>query len=216
MKKAVLFDMDGVIVKSEEVFLGLSCNYLCSKGVRTTPEEMKRYIGSNQRDVAADMVQRYQLPMTVEECRREVDAYSGNTYLLDNIGLIEGVVPFLRLLQGRGLAAALVSSSASRDLLTVLNRFHLHGLFGAVVPVDLVQNPKPAPDGYLRAAELLGVSPAECVVVEDSATGIRAGKNAGMLVVGFKGGGVEQDVSGADRQAGSFAELERKLDDLLS
>lgn len=71
----------------------------------------------------------------------------------------------------------------------------------------MVQNTKPSPEGYLKAAELLGVNPENCLVIEDSPIGISAGLSAGMRVVGFSGASVSQDISQAHNQVDSFSKL---------
>ena len=71
----------------------------------------------------------------------------------------------------------------------------------------MVQNTKPSPEGYLKAAELLGVDPENCLVIEDSPIGICAGLSAGMRVVGFSGASVRQDTSQAHIQVDSFSKL---------
>ncbi len=74
----------------------------------------------------------------------------------------------------------------------------LAGAVDAIVGGDMVERPKPAPDPWLAAMGFLGVTPAETVAVDDTPTGIRSAKAAGLYVVGFKGSEIVQDTSAAD------------------
>jgi beta-phosphoglucomutase len=92
-------------------------------------------------------------------------------------------IPFLRKLRDRQRKVALVSNSATAGACVRL--LGLSWAFEEVVDGTMIQNPKPAPDGYCLAAELLNVSPGECVSVEDSPTGATAARAAGTFVVGI-------------------------------
>lgn len=97
--------------------------------------------------------------------------------------LVPGLRPFLDLLGGSPAAVASNAERANLDF--VLDGAALRPRFRAVVDGQQVDRPKPAPDIYLRAAQLLGAAPSDCIVFEDSRAGIRAGLDAGMRVVGL-------------------------------
>ena len=112
-----------------------------------------------------------------------------------------------------GVPSAVVSSSASDWVVPHLERLGLHHRFRAVITRDDVggdsARTKPAPDLYLVAAEVLGVPPASCVVLEDSPNGVAAGRAAGMVVVAVPGPMTRPlDLGAADRVAGSLADLD--------
>jgi HAD superfamily hydrolase (TIGR01509 family) len=103
-----------------------------------------------------------------------------------------------RQLRAEGVALALATSSQRERLERTLVAADLDGLFSVTVAGDEVAHGKPAPDGYLSAARLLGVDPADCVAVEDSQAGIDAAKDAGMLVLAVLRPGLLQALNGAD------------------
>ena len=127
------------------------------------------------------------------------------------------LVPVHRLLHrsfgGKDIAAVqhfqtqrtgIVSSTRSQLILTALDRLHLVSQFDVVVCGDMVTRRKPDPEPYLRAAQLLGLAPGDCLVIEDSPAGIRAGKAAGCTVLGYTGSSIRQDVSAADLTLSDF------------
>jgi HAD superfamily hydrolase (TIGR01509 family) len=99
--------------------------------------------------------------------------------------VVPGAVDAVRELASAGYRLA-VASSSNRELIdTVLRRLELTALFEVTVSSEEVSRGKPAPDVYLEAARRLGVDPARCVAVEDSASGIRSAHAAGMYVVAY-------------------------------
>ena len=85
----------------------------------------------------------------------------------------------------------------------------------AVICGDMVCNPKPDPEGYLTAARLLEADSAECVVFEDSPTGIKAARTAGMKTIAFKGSVLKQDTSKADMEFSCYKECEENIEEIL-
>lgn len=97
-----------------------------------------------------------------------------------------GAKEFIESLRGAGIKTAIVTSSDESKMRNVRRAVPgLYDLFDAVVTAELTARSKPAPDGYLKGAELLGASPAECVVFEDSQNGLKAGRAAQMYTVGL-------------------------------
>lgn len=115
-----------------------------------------------------------------------------------------GLREFLYALRAQGIRTGVVSSTRSQLILTALDRLHLVSQFDVVVCGDMVTRRKPDPEPYLRAAQLLGLAPDDCLVIEDSPAGIRAGKAAGCTVLGYTGSSIRQDVSAADFALSDF------------
>lgn len=120
-----------------------------------------------------------------------------------------GIPELLQSAADQGFRCAIASATSEPDIRATVERLGLAHFFDAIVSVDAVARPKPAPDVYLRAAELLQVAPPFCVVVEDTSTGLASGRAAGMRRVAFPNewtakldfGDAELIVPTLDRQA---------------
>lgn len=204
--RCVLFDFDGVIADTEESNVKYLGKALAVFGVTITPEEKQRLVGMNDPGILVEMLRRARPPVTLEQLLEERKR-QGNTYEDDpDLALTPGVLEFLRRLRAAGKRTALVSSTSSRLILAALNRLGLTGLFDVIICGDMVGEKKPSPECYRKAMALLKARPEECVVVEDSPVGIRAGKAAGATVAACKCGKLRQDTFQADLEFGSFEE----------
>lgn len=96
-----------------------------------------------------------------------------------------GVVALVEYAHALGYRCGIASATPSADILDVVGRLGIAERFEQIVSSDVVAHPKPAPDVYLYAASLLGVAPARCIVVEDTPTGLAAGRAADMYCVAF-------------------------------
>jgi HAD superfamily hydrolase (TIGR01509 family) len=198
MKAAVLFDMDGVIVDTEP--LKFRAYQKVFRGLGVVIEDCRERLGLSEPAVMKLYLQAHNLDADVDELiRQKRMAYHE---LLAKIGLTPapGLLSLLEALREQRIAAGLVTSSDRPSTERVLEHLGLPAAFGAVLTRDDVQNPKPEPEIYLKAAGRLEVNPAQCVVIEDSPAGILAGKRAGMRTVGIISGTPAVDLlaAGAD------------------
>ena len=178
---AVVFDLDGVIVSSEEVWDEVRQALTHERGGRWAPEAHRVMMGMSTPEWTAYMRDDLGVPMTQEEIVRELEGRLITRYERD-LPLIPGAVDAVRALSARH-PLGLASSSTGALIAAVLRLAGLTGDFRVTVSSEEVPRGKPAPDVYLRALELLGVAPAGAVAVEDSTAGIRAAAAAGMRVV---------------------------------
>lgn len=205
--KSVLFDMDGVIVDSEEGAFDIFRKSLNNLGVEISLSELLNYTGKTSHKIAVEIIERYGLKLTPKELI-EHNRKTGNYYRdSEDMKEIEGLSTLLEKLKNDGISMAVVSSTSSKNVLTVLNRLSLLSYFNAVICGDMVKEWKPSPEGYLKAAEYLNSAPNECVVIEDSSIGIQAGITAGMTVIGFKGSVHKQKTDQAHLEVYSYREL---------
>lgn len=207
MVKCICFDMDGVLLDSEVGAFEIMRKTLSRLNVELDIEELLKYIGKTSAQIANELVAKYNMGITGEQLR---DKYreTGNFYAdSDDVVPMPGLVKFLEVLRMDGVKTAVVSSTSSKNVITALNRMGIVKYFDAVICGDMVTNPKPDPEGYLKAAKLVDVLPNDCLVIEDSPHGINAGIAAGMTVVGFSGSEIKQDISCAAMKAASFDEL---------
>lgn len=207
MRTCVLFDFDGVLVDSEWLAFCQTRTLLAGQfGVQLQPEDCLRYIGGTGPQMAQSLVERFALPVTPDQL---LDALSrANTlYESDALTLMPGALAFLQALRQNGVHTGLVSSTASRHILSAANRLGLTGRLDVIVCGDMVHHAKPDPEGYRTAMSLLHASPDQCVILEDSPVGLQAARAAGALTVGFCQSQLKQDVRSADVRASSYAEL---------
>jgi beta-phosphoglucomutase-like phosphatase (HAD superfamily) len=180
---AVLFDMDGVLVNSEPWWNEARVEFALAHDRRWTRADQDLCMGGNSREWAEIMQTRLRIPnMSVEAIQDSVVAGVVARYHANRAPIIEDAPTQVRRI-GRDLPVAIASSSHPEIIAAAVEALGLREVMGAIVSSDDVPLGKPAPDVYLLAAARLGVSPDRCLVVEDSANGVRAGKAAGMTVI---------------------------------
>ena len=186
---AVLFDCDGVIVDSEGPSFALFLEELALHGLPLTMEEFEtHYVGGTVETVAARArAAGARLP------DGWVAHFYGRMYAMLEAGvpLVAGVTGVLDRLDAAGVPFAMGSNGSLEKMEITLGQHGLLSRFRAVLSGQGIGKPKPAPDVYLMAAQACGAEPAGCVVIEDSATGARAGLAAGMRVLGYAEHGPE-------------------------
>ena len=207
---AVCFDMDGVLVNSEDFWVPREVDALFPRLLPDDTVDVEEITGMNYRDIYDYLAQHYDVAMDKPAFLAWYDDAAESIYGED-VTLLPGATELVADLRARGIRVALVSSSPHHWIDVVLNRFDLD--FDAVVSADAVDVPgKPNPDIYEHAATQLNVAPQSAIAVEDSGHGIEASKRAGMYVVGFKHGESDDtDRSDADYVASSPADLRGHL-----
>ena len=181
---ALIFDMDGVIVDSNPMHRESWEAFNRRYGLETTDAMHQRMYGKRNDQILRDFFGDHLSDDEVdargrakEQLYREMIA--GRTETM----LVPGLRDFLQRHQGLPLAVA--SNAEPENVAFVLEETGLRPYFRVIVDGHQVKRPKPFPDVYLRAAELLGVEPAKCIVFEDSYSGAEAALAAGMAVIGL-------------------------------
>jgi HAD superfamily hydrolase (TIGR01509 family) len=180
----VVFDLDGVIVDTEQVWDDVR-RRLTEESVgpgRYTTEAQRAMMGMSSTEWAGYMHDELGLPQQPEEINAEVVRRMLERYR-EALPLLPGAVEAVRRLHAAGAVLG-VASSSNRPLIdAVLDGAGIGALFVATVSSEEVARGKPAPDVYLEAARRLHAEPTACTAVEDSANGIRAAHAAGMRVL---------------------------------
>ena len=207
--QAVIFDMDGVIIDSEPLHFRAEKRLFRELGIEIAVAEHQGYVGQTSRAMWGRIRRQYGLSLSLEELvahsRRLIRELI--TAALPDL-LIPGLTECLDYLRDRGLDLLLASSSEKALIELVLKKFDLEDYFPHRVSGDEVGRGKPAPDIFLLAAARAGISPAGCLVIEDSAHGVRAAKAAGMTCIGFKNpSSGSQDLSAADAVITRFSQI---------
>ncbi|QQR83430.1 HAD family phosphatase [Candidatus Peregrinibacteria bacterium] len=198
---AYIFDMDGVMIDSELHWIHDEKALLKKWIPSWNDDDHRGILGLSMQDIHRRLVERYGFTMNQEGFLEAIEVIALKIYG-EYADLLEGFYELLSTLKKRQYAIGLASSSRRHWIQMILDRFELHPFFDAVVSYEDIQafaQGKPHPDIYLHAAKLLNVDPAECIVFEDAQNGVRAGKAAGMAVIGLRNGfNDHQDLSEAD------------------
>lgn len=182
----VIFDLDGVIVSTD------NCHYLAwrkmadEEGIAFDRTVNERLRGVSRMESLAIILERAHKEYTEEE-KLEMAARK-NAYYVELIGsltaedILPGAMDVLKLLKEKGVKIAIGSSSRNTPI--ILKQIGLSDTFDAVADGNAIQNSKPDPEVFLLAAKLLGLEPANCLVVEDADAGIEAALAGGMRCLG--------------------------------
>ena len=180
--RAVVFDMDGLLVDTEAVSKEAMTLAAREQGVELPHELFVRMVGLNFATSGAIVAEHFGPAFDVPAFQAE----STRLYRAAGeigVALKDGVVELLDLLDELKLPRAIATSSPHQDVVRNLGRHGLHERFDATVAGGDYARSKPFPDPFLKAAEVLGVDPAHCLALEDSHNGIRAAHAAGMMAV---------------------------------
>lgn len=181
--KAVIFDMDGVLTDSEPLINEAAVAMFRERGVPVAPEDFLPFVGTGENRYIGGVAEKHGVTLDIEAAKhRTYEIYL--SLVPERLHAFPGSVEKARELRGAGLRLAVASSA---DRVKIDANLHKIGLppewWDAVVSAEDAVNKKPAPDLFLAAAARLGVSPAECVVIEDAVNGIQAALAARMRCV---------------------------------
>jgi HAD superfamily hydrolase (TIGR01509 family) len=183
LPKAVVFDCDGVLVDSETAVFDATVAVFARRGVHglSAGPDSPLY-GASIDTTVAELERLTGEPVNLAEVVHELDTEI-RAVLARGVRAMDGAIELVRALAGsRPLG---VASNGSRATVEVtLRAAAIPDVFGAVVTFEAPLRPKPAPDIYLRACELLGVAPTDAIAIEDSLPGARSARTAGLMVVG--------------------------------
>jgi HAD superfamily hydrolase (TIGR01509 family) len=180
---AVIFDHDGLTLDTEQAWTRAEATLFARHGRPFGADHKRELLGTSRAVAAAKLERMLELPgrgaalmdelheLAFEEVPRGSPPMPGARELVAELRL-------------RGVPIGLASNSSRAFVHLALATAGMVGAFDAIVTADDVPAPKPAPDCYVAAARALGAPPAECVALEDSATGVAAARAAGMFVVG--------------------------------
>ncbi len=184
--EAVLFDLDGVILSTDDFHYKAWKKMADREGIFFNREINERLRGVSRMESLAIILERAEKEYT-EEQKVEMATFKNDFYResLDELNpnhTFKGVITFLEFLKGRGIKIAIGSSSKNAKF--ILKQIGLFDTFEAISDGTNITNSKPDPEVFIKAAEMLGVAPQKCLVVEDAEAGIDAAIAGGMDSLG--------------------------------
>jgi HAD superfamily hydrolase (TIGR01509 family) len=187
MIEAVLFDMDGVLVDSEEFICKAAILMYKEKGLLVIEEDFTPFIGMGEDRYLGGVAEKYGFPFdVVREKKRTYEIYQEITR--GKLKPLPGVIEFINKCRNRNLKIAVATSADEVKMLCNLREIGIPvSTFDATVNGLEVERKKPFPDIYIEAAKRLKVKPENCLVVEDAISGEKAGKAAGCKVLAITG-----------------------------
>jgi len=213
--KAVLFDMDGVLLDSEPLHVKINSEIYRELGIVVDDTMVSEFVGRTSNDRWTRIIDRFHLKNTVEELNDW--QWTALIAALQDSGLrpSEGLDVLLAFLKENHIRATIGSASKGTFVEAVIDYLQLRSDMEGSTTGDEVIHCKPSPDIFLLAAKKLGVNPSQCLVIEDSSAGVSAGKAAGMYVVGYDNPtSPGQDLSKADKTVTNLAAVCKILSEL--
>jgi len=179
MIRGILFDMDGVLSDSEPFICKAVIMMFAEIGLNVSPEDFRPFVGTGENRYIGGVAEKYNLKVEIEKVKaRTYEIYL--EIIRGKLKSLPGALDFVTSCHNRGFRLAIATSADKIKMEANLREIGIPLMsFDASVTGSDVTNKKPAPDIYLKAAELLDLRPVECLVVEDAVSGIKAAKAAG-------------------------------------
>lgn len=209
MLKAVLFDMDGVIVDTEPLHHKAYYGMFQAINISVTEAHYQSFTGQSTINVCKSLCDHFSLPhhpTELVQLKRQI--FKDLFYNDPSLQLLDGVLERIQEYHAKGLTLVLASSASMTTINNVFDRFDLNRYFTAKLSGADLQASKPHPEIFLKAAQAAGADTKHCVVIEDSTNGIQAAKAAGIYCVGYQSKhSKNQDYSHANTVVNHFDEL---------
>ncbi|WP_295754023.1 HAD family phosphatase [uncultured Holdemanella sp.] len=203
--KAIIFDMDGVLINSEVKYQELFMQFFKERGVFVEKEELLFLVGSSRKMEDAFIANRLNVSVERAKCLKETFFENQNVdYLKIRMPY---VMELLEYLKNKDVTMALASSSPMENIVDVLKQCEIETYFKYIVSGENFKRTKPDPEIYEYTSKQLGVSKDEIWVVEDSEYGIEAAKNAGLKVIGLYNRELYQDLTDANLIISSLKQI---------
>jgi len=179
MIRGVLFDMDGVLSDSEQYISEAAIKMFNELGLKVKAEDFSPFVGTGENRYIGGVAEKYGIKIDIDKVKaRTYQIYT--EIIKGNLKPLPGAVDFVKSCREKGLKTAVATSTDSVKMEANLREIGIPSeMFNATVNGQEVENKKPSPDIYLKAAGRIGLKPQECLVIEDAVSGIKAAKSAG-------------------------------------
>jgi HAD superfamily hydrolase (TIGR01509 family) len=199
MVKAVIFDLDGVLIDSEPLHAIADSQLLNAYGINVPDNYFDRFVGITNRDMWEEIKKDYSLKPGIEELMELQIPLKLKLLAEMDFKPIKGIIDLLEDLKKKDILMAIASSSPRQFIEKVIEKIGIKQYFTLWISGEEVERSKPEPDIFLKAAGLLHINPNACIVIEDSSSGTIAAKRAGMKCIGYRNpNSGNQDLSNAD------------------
>lgn len=208
----VIFDCDGVLVETEEIYFNMNRAFIRERGGDFDLKYYERFIGLSSNLMWTELKEKFALKESVPELIALEKENKTRALAAAALQRVTGVAGLIQELKAAGISLCVASSGRRDNVHSILEKIALKDNFKAIVTGEDITRGKPAPDIFLKAAELSGFRPEQSIVIEDSRNGTLGAKAAGMRCVGYMNPhSGNQDLSEADIRISSFdsAELRR-------
>lgn len=185
--KALIFDLDGTIVLSHPTHFEAYERLFGDFGIKWNFDEFNDvFVGTGSPNIVRSVLEKNGMKnFDVDALVKKKADYFGQILGEKKLMEVPGFYKFLKKINSRGFKKAIASGSSKKSILEMLKNIDIANEFDEIVSSEEVAKPKPAPDTFLAAAQRLGISPADCLVFEDTNFGVSAAKNAGMKCIAF-------------------------------
>lgn len=216
MFQAVIFDFDGVLFDSELIHFAALNSVLTKYAIKISVEEyFEKYVGLFDQAMIALIQQEYGFSINAQHLILEKhSAYQKIISTMPVLNAKKNMLTILAFIAKQNLKRAICSNAKRVEIASVLPRLEqgkIQAYFKTIISSDDVREGKPSPEGYLLASKEIATQPGQCLIVEDSITGVRAAKAAGMYTVGLIGTLTQDKLTEADTCIQDIIELQSIL-----
>jgi HAD superfamily hydrolase (TIGR01509 family) len=203
--KLIIFDMDGVLLDSEKLYLDMNQIFFKTLGADISIEEHQTFVGISATKMWSYIKGKFNLSQSVDELKNLEKELKHKTLQETDIMPTDGVIEFLEFLKSNNYTITIASSGLKKNIDLILEKLGIGHYFDFIISGEQVAKGKPEPDIFLKVSAHYDKKPEDCIVIEDSTNGVTAAKAAGMFCVGYYNpNSGNQDLSRADVIIDSF------------
>lgn len=209
MLKAILFDMDGVIVDTEPLHHKAYYNMFSDFGIEVNARLYQSFTGQSTINICRILCDHFNLDVHPTDLVERKRFHFKDLFFNDpDLSLIDGVLDLIQDYHNNGITLVLASSASMTTINNVFTRFDLDRYFVAKLSGADLKASKPHPEIFIKAAEASGYKKSECIVIEDSTNGIKAAYDAGIYCIGFDSiNSKNQDYTLAQKVVSDFTDI---------
>jgi HAD superfamily hydrolase (TIGR01549 family) len=212
---AVIFDLDGTIIDSENAWKSAFAGILKNLGVTVDSEQLQITFGASLKVIWKTLIDKYSIRTEKSLDELEIMTYLEYEKHISSIEIQPGFFEFVDFLKENNFRMGLATSTKWDTADKILDLWGLNEVFECITTGEEVISLKPDPQIYLVEADKLGVEVGECLAIEDSPSGIEAAKEAGMKVIAISSGENRKDLTKADLIVEEFSEITASVIDQL-